>query len=364
MRLVKAIVLAGTLFASFPSSAGAAGVEWSGYFRDDLTVTDRRYGEVTGRRFGNYLRLRVDMDAYVNDTVSVTATPQFIYLSGDRALDPYLGIPLEDDYDVGLSRAQVDFFWDRFQVTVGKQRLKLSTAYFYSPLDIFNPPDYTEPKSEREGVISVRVTAYLTGFSGARVILAPEDTWDESPKAARLFMTVWNFDLGASYIEPGYDRVRMVGFDFAGFVSDLGIYGEGAFEVHNPSGRQYPRGTIGLNYGWRDGPNITLEYYRDQRGGTDPKSYNYFDYLEGRQITLGRDMAGGVVTYYPHPMWLLAFAAMVNIHDESYYLNPSITWSVYQDVDVMLETDYFGGPEVSEFYIQHPIYRLQVMAYF
>jgi hypothetical protein len=364
LRFVKTALFITLTVAQFRSAVGAAELEWGGYLRDDFTITDRRYGAVTGTRLGNYLRLRLDLDAYVTDNVSVTATPQFIYLAGDRALDPYLGTPLDSEYEVNLSRAQVDFFWDRLQITLGKQRLKLSTAYFYSPLDVFNPPDYTEPKSERDGVLSARATIYFAGFSGVRLIFQPEDTWHVSPKAGRLFMTVWNFDLGASYIEPGYDKTKTVGFDFAGSIRDVGLYGELAFDAHSPTGRQYPRGTVGLNYGWRDGPNFTLEYYRDQRGVTDPKSYDIIDYIEGKCITLGRDMAGGYVTYYPHPLWLLSCAAMVNVHDDSYYLNPSLTWSVYEDVELKVETDYFGGPEISEFYIQHPIYRVQVMGYF
>ncbi len=359
----KAVVICAALANIGPAAWGAQ-LAWSGYLRDDVTVADRRFGLVTGTRLGNYLRLRLDLDATLNDHVSVTATPQFIYLSGDRTRDPFLGEPLDKNYDVGLSRAQVDFFWDRLQLTLGKQRLDLSTAYFYSPLDIFNPVDYTEPKSEREGVTSGRATVYFTGFAGARLLMVPEDRWDESPKAGRLFATVGDFDVGASYLEPGYDRVHTVGLDFAGSVRDLGIYGEAAADVHGTDGEPGARVTLGLNYGWRKGPNITVEYYRDQRGATDEADYDLKDYFLGRRLSLGRDMAGTVITYFPHPMWLVGFAAMANVHDGSYYLNPSITWSAFEDVDLKLETDYFGGKPQTEFYYQHPIYRFQVMAYF
>jgi hypothetical protein len=350
--------------ASIAPAARAADLTWGGYLRDDVTVSDRRFGLVTGSRLGNYLRLRLDLDATLNDHVSATATPEFVYLSGDRTRAPYFGEPLDKDYDVGLNRAQVDFFWDKLQLTLGKQRLDLSTAYFYSPLDVFNPVDYTEPKSEREGVMSGRATVYFTGFAGVRLLMVPEDRWDESPKAGRLFATVGEFDLGASYLEPGYGRVHTVGLDFAGAVGDLGIYGEAANDVHGTDDDFQPRATLGLNYGWRKGPNVTVEYYRDQRGATDVSDYDLKDYFLGRRITLGRDMAGTVITYYPHPMWLAGFAAMANVHDRSYYLNPSVTWSAFEDVDLKLEADYFGGDPQSEFYYQHPIYRFQVMAYF
>jgi hypothetical protein len=342
--------------------AGAAEFGWGGYFRDDVTVTDRRFGLVTGTRLGNYLRLRLDLDASLNEHVSVTATPQFIYLAGDEARDPYFGLPLEKDYDVGLARAQVDFLWDRLQMTLGKQRLDLSTAYFYSPLDIFNPPDYTEPKSEREGVTSGRLRAYFTGFSGVGLLLVPEDTWETSPKAGRLFATFGEFDVGLSYLEPGYERLGTAGFDLAGSVGDWGMYLETAADVRG--GELNPRAAAGLNYGWRRGPNITLEYYRDERGATDVADYDLKDYYLGRRLTLGRDMAGLVATYYPHPMWLAGLATIANLHDGSYYLNPSVTWSAFEDVDVKVETDFFNGAAGTEFYYQHPVYRFQVMAYF
>ncbi|MGD8720091.1 MAG: hypothetical protein PVH29_14885 [Candidatus Zixiibacteriota bacterium] len=361
---LKHIVVTTALLTALSSAGNAAELAWSGYFRNDVTVTERRFGLVTGTRLGNYLRLRLDLDASLNDHVSAMVTPEFVYLSGDKARDPYLGAPLDRDYDVGLNRAQVDFFWDRLQLTLGKQRLDLSTAYFYSPLDVFNPVDFTEPTTERDGVTGGRATVYFSGFAGGRLIMVPEDRWDESPKAARAFATVGDFDFGATYLEPGYDYVHTVGLDFSGSVGDLGIYGEAAADVHGTAGEAGARGTLGLNYGWRKGPNVSLEYYRDQRGAADTAAYDLKDYFLGRRLTLGRDVAGAVITYYPHPLWLAGAAAAVNVHDGSYYVNPSLTWSAFEDVDLKLESDYFGGEPQSEFYYQHPIYRFQVMAYF
>lgn len=127
----------------------AADLSWGGYLRDDVTVVDRHLPAATDDYLGNYLRLRLDLKAYLGEHASLTATPEFVYLSGERLFDRYTGQPLGTDHEVGLNRAQVDLSWERLQVTLGKQRLQLSNSTFFSSLDVFNPADYTEPKSER-----------------------------------------------------------------------------------------------------------------------------------------------------------------------------------------------------------------------
>jgi hypothetical protein len=344
--------------------AVAAEVKWGGYLRDDITVTDRHLGAVVGNYLGNYLRLRVDLKAYMNEHASLTATPEFTYLSGDRLLDPYTGLPLPSDHEVGLNRAQLDLWWERLQITLGKQRLQLSTAYFFSSLDIFNPADYTEPTVEREGVTAARMTAYWSGFSGERLIFVPKENWSSSPKAARTFVKVGGFEMGATYLEPGYDVIKTAGIDLAGPLGQLGVYLEAAGDVDNPEHRLDPRATLGLNWGWRGGPNFTLEYYHDERGATSMADYNYKNLFRGRQFTLGRDFAGETLMWQVHPLWVVGLASLVSLEDRSFFLNPSATWSLLDNVDLKLESDFYDGVKYSEFYFHNTLYRLQMMAYF
>jgi hypothetical protein len=306
------------------------------------------------------------MDAAVNDSVYVSATPQFTYLSGIYTEDFNTGLPI-NEFDVSLARAQVDYFSDHLQLTLGKQRLKISQALFFSPLDIFNPVDFTETSGERDGVLAGRVTVYAFGNTGARFIYVPEEQWNVSPKAAKLFTTIWNFDLGLSYVEPGWYDIGMVGFDCNGSAGDFGFYGEAVYEVRNKVEgieRGNFRAAVGGSYGWENGPSFFVEYYRDERGAADPLQYDLSELLFGHRFTLGRDYAGGMVTYSPHPLILASFTGLANLNDESYYLNPSVTWNALEGVDLMLDANYFGGDELSEYYYYPPFYRAQVFAYF
>ena len=160
----------------FAGMASAVEISWGGYLRDDITVTDRHLGAVVGNYLGNYLRLRVDLKAYMNEHASLTATPEFTYLSGDRLLDPYTGLPLASDHDVGLNRAQLDLWWERLQITLGKQRLQLSNAYFFSSLDVFNPANYTEPTVGTRGGYRCPHDRLLVGvFRRAADLRAPAE---------------------------------------------------------------------------------------------------------------------------------------------------------------------------------------------
>lgn len=358
------------LILSIPSllvlavGAFTADLSWGGYLRDDVTIIDRHLPAMTDDYLGNYLRLRLDVRAYLDEHASLTATPEFVYLSGERLFDRYTGQPLGIDHEVGLNRAQVDLSWERLQITLGKQRLQLSNSAFFSSLDVFNPADYTEPKSERAGVTSTRMTAYWSGFSGERLVFVPKGTWENSPKAARTFMKVGDMEMGVTYLEPASSYIKTVGLDLTGPIDQIGIYMEVACDVDSPAHKLFPRGTLGINWGWRGGPNITLEYYHDERGATSKSAYDYKGYSRGLHPTLGRDLVGEALTFQVHPLWTLGLASLVNVNDNSYYVNPSITWNLLDNVDLKLESDHFDGVTLSEFYFQNTIYRLQMMAWF
>jgi hypothetical protein len=229
---------------------------------------------------------------------------------------------------------------------------------------VFNPANYTEPTVEREGVTAARMTAYWSGFSGERLIFVPKQSWADSPKAARTFVKVGGFEMGATYLEPGYDAVKTAGIDLAGPIGELGLYLEAAGDVDNPEHRLDPRATLGVNWGWRGGPNFTVEYYHDQRGATRMADYNYKRLARGRQFTLGRDLVGESLVWQVHPLWVVGLASLVSITDRSFFLNPSATWSLLDNVDVKLESDFYDGVKYSEFYFHNTLYRLQMMGYF
>ncbi len=272
----------------------AAEINWSGYLRDDITVTDRHLGAIVGNYLGNYLRLRVDLKAYMNKHASLTATPEFTYLSGDRLLDPYTGLPLASDHDVGLNRAQLDLWWERLQITLGKQRLQLSNSYFFSSLDVFNPANYTEPTVEREGVTAARMTGYWSGFSGERLIFVPRQNWVDSPKAARTFVKVDNFEMGATYLEPGYDAVKTTGIDLAGPIGELGLYLEAAGDVDSPEHRLGPRATLGVNWGWRNGSQLHRGVLPRSAGRHQHGGLRLQEPISGAAVYAGAGLCRGV----------------------------------------------------------------------
>ena len=120
----------------------------------------------------------------------------------------------------------------------------------------------------------------------------------------------------------------------------------------------------GVNWGWRNGPNFTVEYYHDQRGATNIADYNFKQLARGQQFTLGRDFAGETLLWQVHPLWVVGLASLVSLDDRSFFLNPNATWSLLDNVDVKLESDFYDGVKYSEFYFHNTLYRLQMMGYF
>ncbi|WP_394834241.1 hypothetical protein LVJ94_47860 [Pendulispora rubella] len=300
-----------------------------------------------------------------------------------------------------------------FDVTVGRQPINFSKAYFWSPLDLFLPfSPRTIDREYKGGIDALRVDVPLGEASGINVVAAPGSQLRFDPATATLVTPSFaEVDLDASAaIVRGFTNVR--GFDFslqggsivggwhvgggvAGEILGIGVRAEAAYFVSRdtstlalPAAGGAPPTAIRI---FTDHPDFVLGFERRFESSLY-LSFEYFyngavpgngDYLTptiqstlGGVTNLSRHLVGGVVTYDIRPTLIGKLSSVVGIASApSVLIGPSIDWSITENVDLTggalisigAHPDYSRGPAPvlqSEFGSYPNVYFLQFKCYF
>jgi hypothetical protein len=297
----------------FTAEGSGEGIETSGFLEIDkrLNISD---GVSNGDTYG---KLRFE--------AKYAPTPNIFYLI---SLDlRYYDFPalkklpsvdkIESDYPVDLLFWETyiemnQFIWENLDLKIGKQRIAWGTADKFNPTDNLNPDDFTDflDFGEKTPTLALKGSYYLgdytitgvwlpflepvllprggtqslLGQAPARVAL-PVKTLQNGMFALKLSGIVANMDYSLSYFKGfddipieidksdglvmGFPEIQVVGLDFAGEFSAIGLWGEGALffpeEVKSDtdvvlSNDPYLKYTFGVDYTFRNGIYIEAQY--------------------------------------------------------------------------------------------------------
>ncbi|MBM7624110.1 hypothetical protein [Sporohalobacter salinus] len=239
--------------------------------------------------------------------------------------------------DTELNKLYFNLWLPKGEVKVGKQRIAWGSGYFFNPTDIINPIDdnskvssrqskskrntnsvygmYYLPQGTLEGVIVTdfqeigpgtekEANSYINQinplFSGE--IKLPNGFNEEKEWALKYSTLINNFDVALNYyqgredhpvpqINPrkrkvilSYPEKKMIGFDTAGTLDDVGVWGEASYSFPD-KGDNYSQIIIGMDYTFATGIHLLGEYYRDESLG----NYTVKEVTEKDFITLRSD---------------------------------------------------------------------------
>ena len=260
---------------------------------------------------------------------------------------------LIDDEEMWLEfsiyRAWLAYENDRIKAIIGRQRIAFGSAYFYSPMDIFNPisPLSLEPL-ERVGVdgasleIDFNPTSYLTLAYGAGEIL------DQSRFATYFKTTVKSYDLHflAARIFTDY----ILGFAFSGYLKEGGLYGEATYTMPEDQDNFF-RGTIGYQYSFKNSLVLTAEYYHNDGVISGLEMTNPASFLSTQNglITINRNFLALSTGFDLTPLIRFSSAVMYDLDAGSFFIGPSFTYSAPHSITASAGTQLFDGSKNTDF---------------
>ena len=343
-------------------------VDIYGYFETQLmgTQLDNKVYQL----FSN--KLRLDLRSDISDKVTFAANVNFITYHGKKewyVLDflpdqvtkgipdefyPVFKLNFEDE--IFLDNAYLKLRFDLFDLTIGRQQISTGTGYVWNPTDVFNIKDLFDPTYEQPGHNAVMLEIPIGYDYTLSALYSPESDWESSTKMVRFKGRALHFDYTLIAVERewtfhDYTRLdfetggffgipqkrHLFGISTVGELFGLGVLGEYAYNEMQYS-RSFQEWVAGINYTFDFQTYVMVEYYHHTLGKESASQYTFNDWMRlftNEQKTIARDQAYVLIQ---HPLTELLDGGLTSVlclSDQSVVLVPTLTYSLWENVDVM-----------------------------
>lgn len=256
-----------------------------------------------------------------------------------------------------FDRANIELTLGRADVAFGRQAITFGKAYFWNPLDVFLAFGSTEfDRDYKAGVDALRVDAPIGDLSGLTIVGVPgrveeqgpqtdeQSFWSRSALLARVYgnRRSWDLAVQGGKILGGYQ----LGGAIAGELGTMEVRGEGAWFVSQDASAFSGLAAAPVV---EDHFSIVAGFGRSFVGGDLQLQAEYYyngaargsrvDRLAmvaaGRLQHLNRHLLGIVGSYRLHPLLSSSLAALWGASDGSWLLQPGLSYSAADEVELI-----------------------------
>lgn len=274
-----------------------------------------------------------------------------------------------------FDRANVKWTLDKFELTVGRQRINWGQNFIWNPNDIFNAYNFFDFNYlERPGSDAVLMELFTGDFSSVQLagklsyIQVAEDTSalilnDELKltAAAMYCFNKWNYDF---QVFGGMMETDITaGFGWAGSIAGAGFTGEVSWfrdmeKFADTSGAVVA--SIGANYTFKNSIFINFSAIYNSAGAIDSVnaigtgflgsfSNIFSSSLNAKNLTRARLDLFGQISYPATPLINLDLACIFNPYDLSGFVGPTVNFSLSDNISLGVVGQLFWGQTFTEY---------------
>ncbi len=245
-----------------------------------------------------------------------------------------------------FDRLYLDYNIWKFEVTVGRQRVNWGQNFVWNPNDLFNNYSFFDfDYEEKPGSDAVRLQFY-PGYSSKAEVTVKMDSAGNVTAAGLYRFNKWSYDI--QFLGGWYESSDLViGAGFSGNLFKGGLSGEVTWfrpvdRFSDTSGTLVA--SLGYNYTFSNSLMVRFEGlyngYGHSSSDFDLTKY-YFMQLSAQNLSLTRFSLFGLVSYPVTPLFTGTFSLMYNPNDHSWYLGPSLVYSLMQNLEISGYAQYF-----------------------
>jgi len=283
----------------------------------------------------DFNRLRADLSLDHSETPNL-----FAKLIVDNKTE-YLTTPKHLENNTSVYRAYLQYRGDTHFWTIGKQRIPLGVGRIWNPIDTFNPIkiEQIEP-SQRQGITAIRYEYAHNQFSIVDAVLANQQG------AIRFKTNLQQIDIGLVATWDTETDLDILGWEIEGELLQTGIEfrSEGGSFHNSKTDDQYISYIIGAEYGFSNSINLLTEYHY----AGDIKTSNL----------------AGQISFQPAMLWRYSCLLVTNLDDNSGFINPTIEYSLSDDMTISTGAFIYNGNNDSEFSSVVNRYYLRIFVHF
>ncbi len=248
-----------------------------------------------------------------------------------------------------LDRLNVQWQFDRGDLTVGRQAISFGAARFINPTDIFLPFNVQTLNQEyRTGVDAIRYQSPLGELGELDIGLVLGE--DAKPENSAAFLQLRG-NLAGSDLNFNLTRFAeqtLIGAGIQSALWDFGFW----FEIAGVNGEvDYVRTSVGLDYAPSKNTFAMIEYHYNGAGSDNPTDYlglfSTIPYQRGGVFLLGQDYIMPSITVQLSALWGISVQAIYNLNDNSAFLSTSAAYNVAEDFYMDFGYYHFVGDEIS-----------------
>ncbi len=245
-----------------------------------------------------------------------------------------------------IDRLYMDYHWGKFQITLGRQRINWGQTFIWNPNDLFNSYSYFDfDYEEKPGSDAVRLQFYPS-YSSHMELAVKVDSAGKVTLAALYGFNKWSYDF--QVLTGWYNQSDWVlGAGFSGSLLKGGLSGEVSW-FHPLEDFSDTTGTfvasLGYNYTFSNSLMVQAEGLYNGFGAKS-SSFDlrrfYFMQLTAKTLSLTRFSFFFRGSYPVTPLFNAAFSCMYNPNDNSWYLGPSLNYSLMENLEIAAFAQYF-----------------------
>jgi len=246
-----------------------------------------------------------------------------------------------------IDRGYIDYTIDKFQVTVGRQRINWGQCSTWNPNDIFNAYSFFDfDYIEKPGSDAIRFQYYNTNTSAFEFAVKA----DNNRKVTSAFLyrfNKWNYDiqfLGGILNEQDY----VIGTGWSGNIKGASFRGEISYfqPKHNfadTTGILVV--SLGTDYTFKNSFMLQLEvlYNQNKSSGVTNFVDFYNESLSAKNLSFTKVTFMLQGSYPITPLFNVSLAGMYFPKLNGMFLGPSFTWSLTNNLDFSLIVQSFAG---------------------
>lgn len=282
---------------------------------------------------------------------SVQANPGYVkMINADNGF-----IRLSDNISTGKSyilnsridRGYVDYTKDKFQFTIGRQRINWGQCFTWNPNDLFNAYSFFDfDYVEKPGSDAIRLQYYSTNTSTFEVAIKAD--YNNKVTSALLYrFNKWNYDiqfLGGILNEQDY----VIGTGFSGNIKGASFRGEASYfqPKHNfadTTGILVV--SLGTDYMFRNSFMLQFEVLYNQNRNSAVSNFAdfYNESLSAKNLSLTEVAILFEGSYPVTPLLNVSLSGMYFPKVNGLFLGPSFSYSITDNIDFSLIIQSFAG---------------------
>ena len=250
-----------------------------------------------------------------------------------------------------FDRAYVNFEKGQWQFRAGRQRINWGMNTVWNPNDLFNTYDYFDfDYEERPGSDAVLVRKYIGELESVEIGVSIDN--DNKLTAAGLYKTNYsNYDI--QFLGGYWKEDVALGFGFAGNVKNGGLKGEASYFIPTTNDSAYAFVTsLTYDYAFKNSLYLMFSFIYNSAA---PEELNFTDFtmfmgggaaqMSAKNPMPYRAVYFGQISYQFTPLLFGSFANMVTYNANDWFIIPSVTYSLTNDLYLDFVAQVFMGEQ-------------------